>query len=144
MPWVRNWSHEFHRFCKVGEATMNIIHCTAPIWPQVITIEKRFAGCWLRSYFEVMCTTRVRLHAQDTQFLQDGITKLVYRWEKCLNVQGAIMPKSDFSVDYNSECVVCWFDFKLCEIKMVVFWVVAPCSLVEVYQRFRGPCCFHH
>jgi hypothetical protein len=22
---------------------------------------------------------------------------------------------------------------------MGVFWVVAPCSLVEVYQRFRGP-----
>jgi hypothetical protein len=28
--------------------------------------------------------------------------------------------------------------------KMVVFWVVAPCSLVKVYQRFRGPCCLHH
>jgi hypothetical protein len=27
--------------------------------------------------------------------------------------------------------------------KMVVFWVAAPCSLVEVYQRFRGPCCLH-
>jgi hypothetical protein len=27
---------------------------------------------------------------------------------------------------------------------MAVFWVVAPCSLVEIYQRFRGPCCFHH
>jgi hypothetical protein len=27
--------------------------------------------------------------------------------------------------------------------KMAVFWVVAPCSLVEVYQRFRGPCCLH-
>jgi hypothetical protein len=25
--------------------------------------------------------------------------------------------------------------------KMAVFWVVAPCSLVEVYQHFRGPCC---
>jgi hypothetical protein len=25
--------------------------------------------------------------------------------------------------------------------KMAVLWVVAPCSLVEVYQRFRGPCC---
>jgi hypothetical protein len=24
--------------------------------------------------------------------------------------------------------------------RMAVFWVVAPCSLVEVYQRFRGPC----
>jgi hypothetical protein len=28
--------------------------------------------------------------------------------------------------------------------KMAVVWVVAPCSLVEVYQRFRGPCCLHH
>jgi hypothetical protein len=27
--------------------------------------------------------------------------------------------------------------------KMDVFWVVAPCSLVEVYQRFRDACCFH-
>jgi hypothetical protein len=23
--------------------------------------------------------------------------------------------------------------------KMAVFWVVAPCSLVEVYQHFKGP-----
>jgi hypothetical protein len=29
-------------------------------------------------------------------------------------------------------------------LKMAVFWVVAPCSLVEVYQRFKGPCCRHH
>jgi hypothetical protein len=28
--------------------------------------------------------------------------------------------------------------------KMAVFWVVAPCSLVEIYKRFRGPCCLHH
>jgi hypothetical protein len=26
---------------------------------------------------------------------------------------------------------------------MAVFWVVAPCSLVEVYRRFRGTCCLH-
>jgi hypothetical protein len=26
---------------------------------------------------------------------------------------------------------------------MAIFWVVAPCGLVEVYQRFRGPCCLH-
>jgi hypothetical protein len=25
--------------------------------------------------------------------------------------------------------------------KMAVFWVLVPCSLVEIYQRFRGPCC---
>jgi hypothetical protein len=28
--------------------------------------------------------------------------------------------------------------------EMTVFWVVAPCSLVEVYQRFRGLSCLHH
>jgi hypothetical protein len=28
--------------------------------------------------------------------------------------------------------------------KMAVFWVLAPCSLVEVYQRFRGPYCLRH
>jgi hypothetical protein len=28
--------------------------------------------------------------------------------------------------------------------KMAVLWVTALCSLVEVYQRFRGPCCLHH
>jgi hypothetical protein len=28
--------------------------------------------------------------------------------------------------------------------KVAVFWVVAPCSLVEVYQRFRGPSCLYH
>jgi hypothetical protein len=24
---------------------------------------------------------------------------------------------------------------------MALFWVVAPCSLVSVYRRFRGACC---
>jgi hypothetical protein len=28
--------------------------------------------------------------------------------------------------------------------KISVFWVVAPCNLVEVYQRFGGSCCLHH
>jgi hypothetical protein len=28
--------------------------------------------------------------------------------------------------------------------KMTVFWVVAPCSPVEVYRRFIGTCCLHH
>jgi hypothetical protein len=28
--------------------------------------------------------------------------------------------------------------------KMAVFWVLAPCILVEVYRRVRGLCCLHH
>jgi hypothetical protein len=27
---------------------------------------------------------------------------------------------------------------------MAVFWVVARCSLIEVYRRFKGACCLHH
>jgi hypothetical protein len=27
---------------------------------------------------------------------------------------------------------------------MAVFWVLAPCNLEDVYQRFRGACCLHH
>jgi hypothetical protein len=30
------------------------------------------------------------------------------------------------------------------KMKMAVFWVVAPCGLVEVYRSFRGPCFLHH
>jgi hypothetical protein len=28
--------------------------------------------------------------------------------------------------------------------KMAVFWVVAPCSLVEIDRRFRDAYCLHH
>jgi hypothetical protein len=28
--------------------------------------------------------------------------------------------------------------------KMAVFWVVGPCSVVEVHRRFRGACCLHN
>jgi hypothetical protein len=28
--------------------------------------------------------------------------------------------------------------------KMAVFWFVALCSLIEVFQHFRGPCSLHH
>jgi hypothetical protein len=30
------------------------------------------------------------------------------------------------------------------ETKMVVFWVVVPYNLLEVYLCFRGTCCLHH
>jgi hypothetical protein len=29
-------------------------------------------------------------------------------------------------------------------LKMTVFWDVAPCSLAEVYRRFRGAYCLHY
>jgi hypothetical protein len=44
----------------------------------------------------------------------------------------------------NAEYHVGFEDLMAVSTKMVVFWFVALCSLVEVYQRFRGPCCLHH
>jgi hypothetical protein len=28
--------------------------------------------------------------------------------------------------------------------KIAVFWVITPCSLVQVYRRFRDACCLRH
>jgi hypothetical protein len=30
------------------------------------------------------------------------------------------------------------------KLKVTIFWVCAPCSLVEVYRRFGGSCCLLH
>jgi hypothetical protein len=27
---------------------------------------------------------------------------------------------------------------------MAVFWVITPCSLIQVYRSFRGVCCLYH
>jgi hypothetical protein len=37
-----------------------------------------------------------------------------------------------------------WTNTLVFSVKMAVFWVEALCSLVEVYQRFRGSYCLHH
>jgi hypothetical protein len=40
----------------------------------------------------------------------------------------------------------CLAAYHLCEflLRMAVFWVMAQCSLVDVYRRFRDTCCLHH
>jgi hypothetical protein len=54
---------------------------------------------------------------------------------------------------FTSSCLSRFKTFKLyvkfdvltaASTKMAVFWVVALCSPVAVYRRFRGACCLHH
>jgi hypothetical protein len=43
------------------------------------------------------------------------------------------------------KCV--WVRFQVltaASMKITIFWDVAPCSLVEVYRRFRGAYCLDH
>jgi hypothetical protein len=51
---------------------------------------------------------------------------------------------NDWRVSYLVACISCFHSvgsdvLTALSTKMAVFWVVAPCSLVEVYQCFRGP-----
>jgi hypothetical protein len=52
-----------------------------------------------------------------------------------------LVPVSGFSGAFT--CKVGFEVLTAVSTKMVVFWVTAPCSLVDVYWRFRGPCCLH-
>jgi hypothetical protein len=53
--------------------------------------------------------------------------------------------ESDFFTAYTVLNTIVGFEvLTAVSTKIAVFWVVATCSLVEVYQRFRGTCCLHH
>jgi hypothetical protein len=46
--------------------------------------------------------------------------------------------------DVNEKWEVGFEVLTVVSMKMAVFWVVAPCSLVKVYQCFRGPYCLQN
>jgi hypothetical protein len=43
-----------------------------------------------------------------------------------------------------SNSIVRFQVLTVASMKMVVFWDVAPCSLAEIYRRFRGVYSLHH
>jgi hypothetical protein len=50
-----------------------------------------------------------------------------------------LITKLKVASSFHMPCNITW---QL--LKMTVFWVVALCSLEEVYQHFRGACCLCH
>jgi hypothetical protein len=67
------------------------------------------------------------------------------RWTKSKQAILLIFAHHRQNPSDSSICNIVGFEvFMAVSMKMAVFWVVAPCSLVEFYQRFRGPCCLHH
>jgi hypothetical protein len=49
-----------------------------------------------------------------------------------------------FPSGQNSLYIVGFQVLVVASMKMAVFWVVEPCSLIGVYRRFRGACCVYH
>jgi hypothetical protein len=81
------------------------------------------------SYYSMIDNTAVTLSAPDH--------KLTPRWKIFLEKLILTQLAKEFLVGFEVLTVV--------STKMAVFfWVVVLCSLVEVYQHFRGPCCLHH
>jgi hypothetical protein len=60
------------------------------------------------------------------------------------NIFVKMSPNSAFSGWRTNPCLVRFQVLTASSIKMAVFWVVAPCSLVKFYRHFRGACCLHH
>jgi hypothetical protein len=68
-------------------------------------------------------------------------------------VQRKVIKEKEDEINLEFVCVMSETDTQMnvrfqvltaASMKMAVFSVVAPCSLVEVYQRFRGAFCLHH
>jgi hypothetical protein len=62
---------------------------------------------------------------------------LTFHWGNHISLQS----KQSTSIWYTNEGL--HYTIKL-NFKVATFWVVALCSLVEIYQCFRGSCCFQH
>jgi hypothetical protein len=60
------------------------------------------------------------------------------------------LPCSLFIISSHSilgELITWWVRFQVltvASVKVAIFWIVAPFSLVEVYLLFKGACCLHH
>jgi hypothetical protein len=71
---------------------------------------------------------------------QIGVTQTALR-ESCLRFRENL---TSLQFDWQLHPSVGFDVLTAVSTKMAVFWVVAPCSLVEAHQRFRGTCCIHH
>jgi hypothetical protein len=82
-----------------------------------------------------MIVTDTRLVTSATQHLTPDLPTASHR-ETLQQVQ---LDLTLYSL-VGSMCTTCFNIQHFCILKTVVFWVVAPCSLVELYRYFRGAC----
>jgi hypothetical protein len=50
----------------------------------------------------------------------------------------------DILIAGRSITEICCDDVNWKEVKMTVFWDVAPCSMIDIDRHFRGVYCLHH
>jgi hypothetical protein len=98
-------------------------------------IQKCGCMCGTTLWFKVIC------YFMFQSLSIDNLTYIVaYCFVDCLG----IVQNSITFFYTNSTNVVRFEILTVSSMKMTVIWVVAPCSLEDVYWRFRGACCVHH
>jgi hypothetical protein len=111
---------------------------TRPCDIQTSNISQTSANIW---YYDGRKMGYYRKH-KDTLFMH-MTTKVTHggwitfiHWTHDLWMSTFLSCESVFHLTDSYKCV--WW------VNTAVFWVVAPCSLVEVYRRFRGTCYCRH
>jgi hypothetical protein len=97
----------------------------------------------------MLLTTRLGLHISQTCMHKHTHRHIHIHTYIHIRTDGCVYVCMPFFVIYFicTETVYMYIGFEVlttASMKMDVFWVVAPCSLVEVYQCFRGTRCLHH
>jgi hypothetical protein len=77
-------------------------------------------------YFMYLTNIRTYLHVEFPKILADAQTCYVL-----------------YRGPYNTKQVLIFQVPTSASMKMTVFWDVAPCSIIEIYQHFRGAYCLH-
>jgi hypothetical protein len=82
--------------------------------------DKNYDRFWkIRSLFDMLSDIYGKFYNPSKHFVVGNVTVLL---------KGRVISDKAFLTNINV-------------LKMTVFWDVAPCSLVEVYQNFKGACC---
>jgi hypothetical protein len=96
-----------------------------------------------------LCRRNFCSYIQDHTASRPGSPQLISPWKRQISdgLQNSIWKsfKSVLPKACNNELHFLRFRvFMAASIKMAVFWIVAPRSLVEIYRRFRGACNLQH
>jgi hypothetical protein len=113
---------------------------------------KHRVACQIALYLTLFLTQSWTLHTQQSKRLFLKLIQfnqlshaLNMIWKSWQSARPSAVNNKQNAIFYRHHIDSTTNDLRtLYSVKMTVFWVVTPCSLVEVHCHFRGACCLHH